>query len=277
MKAEILTICVPNNGCDQNCPFCISKMTPEVEPNFGRMYRNIEKVKTLARAAHVSHVLFTSKGEPTMNEDLYRLSQEFEDFPMELQTNGYLFQQPKGRNNIEKLYAFGFDTIAVSINSLKQLESFADSFDECYKKSLHIRLTINLLPHLVHEVLVDGIAGIISYAHKHNISQVTFRKIMVAENCTNRTAQYIHEKVYPFYATSQYQEFQHQYQSIIEQARLVRTLAWDNAIYDYKGIGFLHSDYCIQERSNNEDVRSLIFNQDGHVYTSWNSKATILF
>ena len=36
-------------------------------------------------------------------------------------------------------------------------------------------------------------------------------------------------------------------------------------------------DYCIQEYNNTEDIRSLIYHQDGYMYTSWDKPASILF
>jgi len=48
-------------------------------------------------------------------------------------------------------------------------------------------------------------------------------------------------------------------------------------IYDYKGLSVSSSDYCMQDESGADDIRSLIFMEDGHLYTNWNSKASILF
>jgi hypothetical protein len=48
-------------------------------------------------------------------------------------------------------------------------------------------------------------------------------------------------------------------------------------VYDIMGMSVCFSDYCIQQENRMEDIRSLIFHQDGHVYTSWDSPASILF
>ena len=58
---------------------------------------------------------------------------------------------------------------------------------------------------------------------------------------------------------------------------VVRKLPYGAVVYDIDGIAVTGFDYCVQDQNNNEDIRSLIFMEDGHVYTSWNSKASILF
>ena len=45
-----LTIAVPYYGCDKNCPYCVSKMTGNYENNINLFYKNLDKVKTVARS-----------------------------------------------------------------------------------------------------------------------------------------------------------------------------------------------------------------------------------
>ncbi len=56
----------------------------------------------------------------------------------------------------------------------------------------------------------------------------------------------------------------------------LRQLITGENLYEWEGISFTHSDHCIQERSNGEDdIRSLVFLEDGHVYTGWNVKSPL--
>jgi hypothetical protein len=57
----------------------------------------------------------------------------------------------------------------------------------------------------------------------------------------------------------------------------LRTLPFGMPVYGYKGVSVAFSDYCVQETHNPEDLRSLIFAEDGHVYTNWANPASILF
>ena len=92
MRAQNLTICVPYQGCDKNCPYCISKMTGYISSwHWPMMERNIPKVRKLAEASQISSVLITGKGEPMLAESYVRkMIAAFKDFPVELQTNGKL-------------------------------------------------------------------------------------------------------------------------------------------------------------------------------------------
>jgi hypothetical protein len=61
MKAQSLSICVPNKGCDKNCRYCISKMTGDVPSSSELMRRNYPKVHKLAET---SNVVFWSASTP---------------------------------------------------------------------------------------------------------------------------------------------------------------------------------------------------------------------
>ena len=50
---------------------------------------------------------------------------------------------------------------------------------------------------------------------------------------------------------------------------LVRVLPHGAEVFHVEGIDISFSDYCIQEYNNTKDIRSLIFLEDGHMYTSW--------
>jgi hypothetical protein len=60
-------------------------------------------------------------------------------------------------------------------------------------------------------------------------------------------------------------------------SRLIRDLATGVKVYDVGGISLAISDYCIQEQDSGSNLRSLVFQEDGHLYTSWGSRASILF
>ena len=57
----------------------------------------------------------------------------------------------------------------------------------------------------------------------------------------------------------------------------LRTLPYGAKLYDIYGISVTYFDYCIQDSSNEDDLRSLIFQEDGHLNTNWNSEAGRIF
>ena len=59
--------------------------------------------------------------------------------------------------------------------------------------------------------------------------------------------------------------------------RVIRKLPYGATIYDIGGIAVTWFDYCIQDAHGVDDIRSLIFQEDGHLYTAWDSPASILF
>ncbi|RKY80849.1 hypothetical protein DRQ07_05195, partial [candidate division KSB1 bacterium] len=99
LRAQSLSVCIPYNGCNKNCPYCISKITGINKSDFSLMIDNLPKVKNLAQAAQVSTILFTGKGEPFMNyADVLFFLKNFREYWTEIQTNGIWLE-----NNIEKL------------------------------------------------------------------------------------------------------------------------------------------------------------------------------
>ena len=61
-----------------------------------------------------------------------------------------------------------------------------------------------------------------------------------------------------------------------QESRVLRTLPYGATLYDYKGVSVTHFDYCIQDTHGEHDDRSIIFQEDGHLYSTWNSKAGLI-
>jgi molybdenum cofactor biosynthesis enzyme MoaA len=271
LKAENLTISVPNLGCDKNCPYCVSRMTGYVDNDYPRMLRNFTKVIHVARAAEVTSVLFTGKGEPMLAyRELIELAGRFSFWPLELQTNG--IKLADGDDSLlTGLYDAGFDVVAVSIDHSSELEADRRLFARIRGAGLTARVTVNVTD-LLGEVTFESL---LSYCRENAVSQLTLRRIVTPENPKDeKTAGWIAEHV-----------DDNDYRSLMEQARLhvtrhgklIRTLNHGVEVYDCDGVSFSYSDYCIQERNLGSNIRSLIFLEDGHLYTSWNSRASILF
>lgn len=271
LKAENLTISVPNAGCDKNCPYCVSRMTGYVANDYPKMIRNAGKVIHVARAAEVTSVLFTGKGEPTLAyRELIELARFFRSWPLELQTNGV--RLAAGSDSLlSELYDAGFDVIAVSVDRTAELEAYRGLFARIRRAGLLARITVNITD------LLGGIAfsGLLDYCRATGISQLTLRRVITPENPKDApTAQWIAGHAHE----SDYRSLMEEAKRFVsERGRLIRTLNHGVEVYDCDGVSFSYSDYCIQERSLGDNVRSLVFLEDGHLYTSWNSPASILF
>lgn len=119
MIAGNVAVCVPNKGCNKNCPYCVSKITGKMKSNSDLMIRNVWKVKRLAKVAQVFCVLLTGKGEPLCNKEMteYFIS-TFSEFSVEIQTNGIILG--KELDYLKQLHKLGLDIIAISVDNLQE-------------------------------------------------------------------------------------------------------------------------------------------------------------
>ena len=272
MEAQSLTVSVPppKEGpvCDKNCPYCISAMTGYIEPGLSTFFRNIEKARTLAKAANVSTILLTGKGEPLLNfETTCYILEHFREYPTEIQTNGlWLSKHP---DIVGFLKGYGLDTIAISVDHLDQM----DDLEQLIKAIIECNMTCRICLNLTDKIPTDLSFKDIFYTIKEfNIHQLLIRNVMIPKKVnynTERAAKavtWIGKHVDPKVYKKLYVDFE---AMINLENDLVRTLPHGAEVYYLDGIDVSFSDYCIQESNNTKDIRSLIFLEDGHMYTSW--------
>lgn len=272
LKSENLTISVPNMGCNKNCPYCISKMTGFIESDGSLFYKNINKALTVSKQAEITSVLITGKGEPTMDLGLLYTIIEFIDkkyyLPIELQTNGILLKNNK--HIVPTLKDCGLDVIAISIDNKFQLDRYGDLFDYIKQLNLVLRVTVNIT-----NMLDLSFDQLLEYCILKNIDQLTIRRIVPPEDPkASQVVNWIKENA----PVTLYDDMVKEAKEVINKnGKLIRQLSHGANIYDLSGVAFTHSDYCIQEFNMGSNIRSLIYQENGHLYTSWNSKASILF
>lgn len=275
IHSENLTISVPNEPgevCNKNCPYCISKMTGYVKNDFPRMIRKVNKVKRQAMNASVNSVLFTGKGEPLYGESfeyLMILASYFKDeFPLELQTNGILLNE----ENIDILDKEGFDVIAISMDSPKMMEDMKESIRLIKDKNMVVRLTFNIT-RLLEEFTFDDL---FSYCKENKVNQMTLREIISPEFSVKneKVKEWIDHNAGP----KVFEPFQDDALKAIRKFGVFRRRTnFGVDIFDLDGVSFSTSEYCIQESAKSDYIRSLVFLEDSHLYTSWGSPASILF
>jgi len=280
MKAQNLTISIPPKEggkiCDKNCEYCISRMTGYIAPDYDMVLRNIEKVKTIAKGTSVSAVLLTGKGEPLLNfSAVTEISHHFREFPLEIQTNGLWLS--RNLMAIGQLKACGMAVISISIDRIVQLYDFEAL--ELFKAIREYGLTVRVCLNLTNKIdRAEDFKSIFDIIKSMDIGQVLVRNIMVPLSITDteeahRTAGWIEENVDP----SRYERWYKEFKKMVSEDDLIRVLPHGARVYDLEGIGVSFSDYCIQEANNTEDIRSLIFLEDGHLYTSWDKMSSRLF
>lgn len=266
MRAQNLTISLPFEGCGKNCPFCVSRMTGAIPGDIWLMRRNADKVARLAKQAQVSSVLFTGKGEPLQSiVALTQLAPVFQEFPMELQTNGELLSMEM----IDSLAFLKFNTIAVSCNSLGDYEARKGVLERISSTRMISRLVFNLTDMLETQTINE----LVMLCRQVYARQLILRNITIPTGTDprNETAKWIVEHTKPNRYGSMVKAF------LRKKPRKIRQLAHGDSVYEMDGVSVCMNEYCVQDTAGEEDIRSLIFQEDGHVYTAWNSPASILF
>lgn len=277
MKANNLTISIPNKGCDKNCPYCVSQCTGLMKTDERMLFRNFPKVLNLARMSQVSSVLLTGKGEPCLNFDsVLDFTHKFKEFPLELQTNGIWLSKNLDKCNV--LSSTGMNVIALSIDTLRTDHSkLARAIHEA---GMLLRICYNVtndkhLRRANQSGVIVPFKDILYLARVWGADQLTLRKITIP-NHTEETEQskWIKDNCDDTLWGRLRLEMS---QMIAKDGHHLRDLPYGAKVYDLQGVAISYSDYCIQDDNNTEDIRSLIFQEDGHVYTSWNSEASKLF
>lgn len=274
MKANNLTISIYTPKCKKGCPFCISRMTGELPYNKDLYWRNLDKVKTIALFSGTSSILITSKGEPLDNhEDTLRVINYFDNlhFPVELQTNGLLLiEKPK---LLSTLYKSGLNIIALSIRNPSDLSLLRDVALQANRENLIVRLTIVLN----NEWKDESFHSILKYCKETNVRQLTFRLPTIPEVYADTKESMLVRQWISNQNSKHWKQILDTLNFNATKSNMVRELSFGAKVHDVEGVGITVMDYCIQENSKENDLRSLIYQTDGHLYTTWDKKGSILF
>ena len=127
MKIQTFSILVGGKGCSANCPFCISKLTPDCDISNTETinWRNLKIGCNFAKQCGVSTVLLTGKGEPLYKTNIKLITEYLKNikeynFPfMELQTNGIKILSINNKV-LENWYNLGLTTFIISCVHFEQ-------------------------------------------------------------------------------------------------------------------------------------------------------------
>lgn len=280
LNAGNLTISVPYYGCNKNCPYCVSQMTGNFTNNISLFYANLDKVKTVAKSANVYNVLLTGKGEPLYSNSIYHTEQLldfFKEYSTEIQTNGISLLVNK--KLYQELAINQLNVLALSLDNINELVKYKYAIKELKSTGVVIRVTLNLSKLTLNKMPEHDIPKFVDYIINtclwYEVDQFTLRRLSVpyGSNDTDQ-ARWIQENAsMPILIdVIDYLRFK-----MYNNGTFLRKLNYGPEIYDYKGLSIVTTDECIQEDHNDNDLRSLIYLQDGHLYTHWGHKGSILF
>lgn len=271
MKSNNLTISIPTPKCKMNCAYCISKMTGPANYNEELFLANMSKVMKLAEHANVNSVLVTAKGEPLDNWEMAKnMAIRFEDYPLEIQSNGKRFLADKNRDEVLMYY----DVIALSFDSMEDLDKFKK--EELHGYDNTFRLTL-----IVSDNIPVNFDEIVRKVKELGFDQLSLRNPTIPERVydskeawkttewiENNTTRNIYDQLINYFSA---------YRKEDNDVAKVRELGFGAIIYDINGLAFTYFDYCVQDTNGGDDIRSLIYLEDGHMYTSWTYKSSKIF
>jgi molybdenum cofactor biosynthesis enzyme MoaA len=247
-------------------------MTFHPKANDDLFQRNLEKAVNMAHIYGVNSVLITSKGEPLLRlEYVKNVAECFKAFPLEIQTNGDMLI---GMGVLDMLYYSGVNTIAISVDSMAGIKTLEPVYSMIVGNGFNLRLTI-VISDLWEE---KDIRPVLDYCVLNGIRQLTFRLVTIPEiyktdERSQATIKWIEENT----KRSQKEFFDSIDPFINDDNSLIRELPFGPKVYSAMSVAITIMPYCIQENNNTQDIRSLIYHQDGHMYTSWDKPASILF
>lgn len=273
MKANSMSICIPSimdEGffCNKNCPYCVSKMTGENRIDRMNFVDKLAKAYNMAHMSQVNSIIITGKTEPLMNMTFVeKVCNMFKNFPIEIQTNGLMLNEKM----VEKLYLLNIDTIAVSMDSPEQFEKMKDIFGVIDDYGMTARITVNLVNDLMNDDKFGEFKGYLDYCKENSVSQLSFRKITIPNYAVDTKASkeaqdWIKQNV----DEEQSQVFIWKYKQELKKDGIhLYDLPFGASLYMMDGISCTYFEYCIQDSHTENDIRSLIYYEDGHMATTW--------
>lgn len=301
MKIQTFSVVIGSKACDAHCPFCISHTTGfnEVEKRSLINVQNFYKAVDLAKMAGCTTVLFTGKGEPTLypaeiSEYLYLLTDEKTERPVfpliELQTNAIRIARGEvTTDHLKSWKNFGLNTIAISVVDVRPENNkkiylhhrdipypdLAETIEKLHDIGYSVRLCL-----MLHKGIVDAperLDNVIQWAKSHQVEQLTVRPIRKPDNNAvaeggEETAQYIAEHGVDGKTIRWLREH------ILIYGTHLLTLMNGNhqaLVYDVNGQNVCMSD-CLTVEPNGDDIRTLIFYNDGSLYYDWAYKGARL-
>ena len=307
MNIQSLSICVPAKKCINDCKFCCSKMHGgDYEDRFtpiGSTMSYIEDMKKrlqYARDNGCNTLMLTGNNEPQQNKEFLRvlgvvnqiLNNPFKN--IEIQTSGAFIDE----DMLDFLKGVGVTTIAVSvacIDSDGSNRSIIQTPDKNLQldvlcrnikaRNFNLRICLNMNDLMIYEIsqidsinyfqpdVIGAIDKVINICTEFGADQITCRALWTSEDGTKQ-ADWIKSNV-----TKKSFDFIDGFKRLIKSTgKYLDTLEYGADRYDFRGFSVVvDEDSMAQSDKKKESVKYLILRPDGHLYTKWDTKASLLF
>ncbi len=294
MNIQSVSVCVPAKRCINDCKFCCSKIHNSEYDDFftdvncyASYTDDMKKRLTYARENGCNVCMLTGNNEPQQNKEFLRVFSEINKslhspfLNIEMQTTGAFIDS----NLLEFLKSsVGITTIAISVACLdddannRSLIGTPDlelNLKELCKKikklNMNLRICLNMNDGmLLHHPYTPE--SIIALCGELGADQITFRALWASDSSTEQ-GDWIRKNV-----TDVTVGFVDALKSdILQKGRYLDTLEYGSDRYDYYGFSVVVDEDCMSQRENKEAVKYLILRPNGHLYSKWDTKASLIF
>lgn len=290
MKFKMFSVVVGSEACIAKCPFCVSCETPNNDnlKSCDINWRNLKVAANLANRSNVDTVMLTSRGEPLLFPDqiseYLKHLKEF-NFPfVELQTNGILLHKNKEKYDsyLKEWYENGLTTITISVVSHKEevnrknyMQNKSNYIDlpELIKYLHDLKFCVRLTCVCCKNMMDNSneVEEFINFAKENKVEQVTLRPVNDEYRRESARLWILENKLTDENKQDIRDYLENNGTKLLELERI-------GTIYDVNGQNVLFSLPLTKytRDTNPENLRNLIFFQDGHIRYEWEMEGGIL-
>ena len=307
MNIQSLSICVPAKRCINDCKFCCSKMHGgDYEDRFTPISTTMKYIEDMkkrlqyARDNGCNTLMLTGNNEPQQNKDFLRvlgvvnqsLSNPFKN--IEIQTSGAFIDE----DMLDFLKEVGVTTVAVSVACIDRDEINRITIQTPDKKlnirslcrgikarNMNLRICLNMNDMMCSKLakidyseeffspsIEEAVEEVIIWCKEFKADQITCRALWTSEDGTPQ-AEWIKENV-----TKKTFDFIKTFKEIVKRdGRYLDTLEYGADRYDYKDFSVVVDEDSMAQEGKKDSVKYLIVRPNGHLYSRWDSKASLVF
>lgn len=304
MEIQSLSICCPAQvGCINNCKTCTARQhdNPYEDKYDGtkvecfEYWEDVRKRMIYAQKQGCQTVMLTGSNEPQQNrrwlETLYYVMQSLPEkfVNIEMQTTGAFLNC----DYIAYLKRFGVTTIAVSAFNIdddvinRDIEENADKFlklevlcERITSAGIILRLCLNVTDYISDAIkaiedpksfdFASEVNRLLNRCEKLGADQVTFRKMWSVSGTAE--AEWIKNNCkfddYVIRAVNK---------EVTNHGTLICKLPYGASRYDFRGFSIVVDTDSMAKDENNFATKYYIIRENGKMYSSWDSKASIVF
>lgn len=296
MDIQSFSIVVPNRGCVNACPFCVSRMhcsKYENKMDMNHPHYDINIKEYMKRMCYVAEcgcktLMLTGDAEPQQNKaflNQFALMHQLIGSPftnIEMQTTG--MRLDTDRDYIRFLRNFvGVNTMAISLSSLDNFRNtelrgggakrFVDVRKLCdllKEYDFNIRICLNLTDEFNSwSTAGDVLLAIKDCKQRLHANQVTFRKMYVStSNFNSAQCKWLGQHAF------------------MKEDQLKECLGWNSVagqtvygqnIRYIEGMSIIYDQDCMAKDQPNDKAKYFILQPDCKLYSQWDSAASLVF